>query len=88
MYTAKDIKQILYFYSPNCNQCKESTKSLNILDNKFNVKYIDGDKNPKISRKYNIDFYPIAILLDKENNILDAPTGARCIQIIVNQLIE
>ena len=86
MFPAEDVNEILYFYSPNCSQCREATESLKILYNKFNVRYIDGDKNPELSRKYNIEFYPIALLLDNEKNILEDPTGARYIQIIVNQL--
>ncbi len=88
MYTAEDVKEILYFYSPNCGQCREATESLKTLDNKFNVRYIDGDKNPEVCKKYNIEFYPIALLLDNKKNILEDPTGARYIQIIVNQLLQ
>ena len=77
MYTAEDVKEILYFYSPNCVQCREATESLKILDNKFNVRYINGDKNPEISRKYNIEFYPTVIVLDNENNKLEHFSGVK-----------
>ena len=77
MYTAKDINQILYFYSSNCSQCKEPTESLKTLDNKFNVRYIDGNKNPEICKKYNIEFYPTVIVLDNKNNKLEYFSGAK-----------
>ena len=77
MYTAKDINEILYFYSPNCIQCKEATESLKTLDNKFNVRCIDGDKNSEICRKYNIEFYPTVVVLDNENNKLEQFSGAK-----------
>ena len=77
MFPAEDVNEILYFYSPNCSQCREATESLKILDNKFNVRYIDGDKNPELSRKYNIEFYPTVIVLDNKNNKLEYFSGAK-----------
>ena len=77
MNTVEDINEILYFYSPNCSQCREVTELLKTLDNKSNIRYIDGDKNTEISRKYNIEFYPTVIVLDNQNNILEDFSGAK-----------
>jgi len=62
------------FKAPMCSPCMEAEDILELLDIYFSKKDIvfykcDISKNHKIAKKYEIDYVPFTILIDKEKKI-------------------
>ncbi|KAK8796191.1 hypothetical protein WA171_004153, partial [Blastocystis sp. BT1] len=60
-------KWFVMFDSPWCSQCRKLKKDLlefdHAMGDRYSVATIDGNKNPKITKQFNIGTYPTFILI-------------------------
>ena len=65
-------KKVLYFFKEDCHYCSKFHSIWEKLQNYFsdkNIKFmkINGPKNMRMNRKYNIEMYPTIILIENGN---------------------
>ena len=73
--TIKNKKKLIYFYMNNCKWCKEfqkiwpKIKKEKIIKNK-NIRFmkINGEKNLKMKKRYNIKTYPSLVLIEGKDH--------------------
>jgi len=82
-----NISNILYFYDDNCLGCKITSPRIARLEESVKVVKINGNKDIAAAEKYNIDFFPTIIILDKNNNILKKEIGPNKIQIFISNFL-
>jgi len=64
----KSEKKLLYFYMEGCKYCDKFEKTWNkLIDNHKEIKMIkiNGPKNKRMNKKYDVESYPTIILIDK-----------------------
>jgi len=82
-----NIKKIIYFYVDHCLGCRITTPRIQMLETKVKVVKIDGNSDNDIPKKYNIDFFPAIIALDKNNNIVKKEFGDKKIGTFISNFL-
>ena len=82
-----NISKALYFYVEHCLGCKITTPRMGMLESKISVTKINGDKNKKLTKEYDVGYYPTIVILDKNNNILKKEFGANKIEAFISNFL-
>ena len=73
---------ILFFHAPWCGHCTAFKPEWSnfekwAVDNNQKFKSVEGDSNPELCRKYNIEGYPTVLKCDSTGELLEEFQGPR-----------
>lgn len=86
---------ILDFWATWCPHCKRIAPVYEQIAAEYGdrmvVGKVDSDEEPGLAQKYNIEYLPTFVLLDKDGNVVDsvvAPAGKAALEEFINKNIE
>lgn len=67
------MKQLIYFGAEWCGPCQQIKPALQ--NSGLNIRYVDIDSSPDMTRYYNIKNVPTIILVDMNSDVIDKKIG-------------
>ena len=68
--------KLIKFQAAWCNPCKQLTKTMDAMDIRVPIDYVDIDVNTDVALTYGIRSIPTLVLVDENENQLRRLTGA------------